>query len=463
MASVTVYPLPTQQAAVQPIPQESLRSSRWAFYALCVFVVVQAYMIPVLQLGPSWAIWPGLTDFAIGLLGITIFYKSPSISKDNRVIFGFLLFVAYFLFLSYFGQTIWFGLLGIREMNGSQGVNFGMFQVYRVFQATFIYWAIMRIPLTASRLRILRNLVLITFLLVCLGIMLTYFEVVKTESLAPHITDNINVGGPWSKFYKRNPEGDGLGTIGYNHSYPGSQVLMLMALYAHLERGKRSALTAILIGLGLFTVFITGARSGLAGTLVWVLAYFIRKPQLAILGFAAALIGLSVIMMVDPSTLLSERTLERQSALADPLSSESLSGRPTLWADHIGYLKQNWTRWLIGGGFGSNMETGHYSHQNYLQITMETGLLGLSIAAAFAFTVLSRLWKNEGHERSIFWVTLGLMVTALNDEALYPIPHRVHFLSLYCASLAIALRSKESETETVEEERTSFAFTGHNR
>lgn len=442
MATVALSDI-TFASNVREVSQESLHRSRWAFLALCFFILAQSYTVPIVQIGPSWAVWPSLADFAIGLLGLTLFYKPPAISQDSKTVFRLLVLVAYFLALSYFGQTLWSSLIGFRERNGSQGINFGVFQVYRIFQATFVYFAVMRIPFTPQRLSILRNLVLAVYLFVCLMIALTYFGVVSTADLAPHITDNFNVGGPWSKFYKGNPEGDGLGTIGYNHSYPGSQVLMLLALYVHLAGNKRFGFTALLVGLGFFTVFITGARSGLAGILVWSVAYFLRKPQLAILG-GAVILGLTTLVVItEPSALFAERTLERQSALANPLNSENLSGRPTLWGDHVNYLTQSWSRWIIGGGFGSNMETGHYSHQNYLQILMETGLVGLSLAAFFAWNVLSHLYKREDADHSIFWVTIGLMVTALNDEALYPVPHRVHFLSLYTTSLAIALRPEE--------------------
>jgi hypothetical protein len=415
------------------------RGSRLAYFALCCYLISQAYMVPVLPFGPSWAVWPTLADMSVALMAVSVFYRG-FLSDNHRNVIKGLVLVIIVISISYLGQTVLMGLLGVRDMDNNNGIIFGGFQLYRILQFAFIFWASGRVPMTPARLNTLRIIVMCVFLFVCITIALTFQSTVPTAIFAPQIPDDVKVGGPWSKFYLNNYEKDGLGTIGYDHSYPASQVLLLLGLHIHLCLGKRRTLNSFLMLLALGVIFITGSRTVLAGALVFALVMMLEDPRYAVVALIVVVLGISAISLGElGGTGMSDRILERQAALLNPAES-GFSGRDTRWELHLNNLNKSPVNWIIGSGFGATFEFGVHAHMNYLQVISETGYIGFITAAIFAYIVLSTLWKVDVAKHPIFWVTIALLVTAFTEETFYPIAHKTHFIGFYLCSLAITLR-----------------------
>jgi hypothetical protein len=75
------------------------------FFALGLYLLAQAFMIPVRAVGPSWAIWPTLADVALFMLCLAFLpYSSMGskvISYANKAVFRNLLIVFFGAALSY--------------------------------------------------------------------------------------------------------------------------------------------------------------------------------------------------------------------------------------------------------------------------------------------------------------------------------------------------------------------------
>ena len=51
-------------------------SSRWLFASVCVYLLTQCFNVPILAIGPTWALWPALPDFASALVVLTWLVES---------------------------------------------------------------------------------------------------------------------------------------------------------------------------------------------------------------------------------------------------------------------------------------------------------------------------------------------------------------------------------------------------
>jgi O-antigen ligase len=323
------------------------------------------------------------------------------------------------------------------------GVFFGAYQLYRLVQFIVLLWATTRITMTPDRLAILRRIVDAVLVFVCMGIVLTFFEVLPKSLLVQHLPADPAVAGPWS-FYRSFYEGEGWGTIGYNHAYVGAQVLLLTSLRIHLSEKHESLTNALLLFIMMLVIFMSGSRAGLAASMAFAAAILWRRPThaIAITTIALTLIVLTISFSGTAADLFKsnpilDSTAERQMQLANPTGAESLSGRDEIWRDKIIWLNEDPTRWITGTGFGSH---GHRSaHMLYLQIIAETGLIGLIVFVLLAFKVLYHLYHRERGVKPIFWATIALFFSATSQDTYYPVPQCGQFLGFYFVALVIAL------------------------
>jgi hypothetical protein len=421
-----------------------LQATQWPFFALCCYLLSQAYTIPILPIGP-WAVWPCLSDLAAGLFVLTFllnFRQAPLASSANRRIFLLLVLVLWSSILSYTWYLTWVD-------PAAKGVNFGIFQIYRLVQFISIFWVTTRIPFTLERINILRRIVDTVFIFVCLGIWLTYTSIVPLAAVTAHLPQV----GAWM-YYEGAGEYEslGLGFVGYNHAYGAVQVLMLASLRIHLALNQDKVLsnTAFLL-ISIATCFVSGSRAGFAAMLFFAIVYTYRFKKI-ICGFI--LIYVMLILMLVTLIVLqlypvnvntfgdSNITIRRQQALLEINDPSSFNGRDEIWAERITFLKnQDIVSLLFGTGFGSAIDSGNNAHMLYLQIILETGLVGLLLFILLFWQIIYFLNLYEsGFIKSIFWATISFLISSLTQETFYPVPALGHFLGFYLCSLAIALR-----------------------
>jgi hypothetical protein len=111
-----------------------------------------------------------------------------------------------------------------------------VYQIYRLVQFFFLYWVVIRIPMTAQRITILRNIVFVVLLIVCAGVFITHYKFLPTIAFVGHLPSDSSESGPWNIYwtYTRLDLAAPFGMVGYNHSYVGAQCLLLLAFFLHL-------------------------------------------------------------------------------------------------------------------------------------------------------------------------------------------------------------------------------------
>jgi hypothetical protein len=442
MASASTLSFQTPLAAAdQPTAgEEGLAHSRWALLAFCLYIMAQGFTIPVLAIGPSWAIWPTLPDFATAFLGVTALLSgSPGqfLSATHKTLVHYLVACLLACFVSF----IFLIRLLPDPSIGAMEPTWGAFQLYRLVQFFIVFWAAARIPLSPQRIRMLSGVVAGVFYLVCLGVILTFFNVLPPEYLTLHLPRDPIALGPWADYALGDPA-RGWGTIGYNHAYVAAQILVLLALYLRL-RPVASALSNIVPILpALAATFLTGSRAGFAATGLFAVLQLFQRPTVCIALFAAMAL---LAAQYDWDSLPQElgQLTESQREIFDPLNRHSLHGRTEIWQEHLDFLQVRPWLWASGAGFGSVVQTGN-AHCLYLQILVELGVAGLVLWLGLVAYVLNALHRREPSAQPIFWLTVTLLVASLTQETFYPVPAFGHLLGLYLACLAITLRGAES-------------------
>ena len=424
--------------------RRGLLQSRWQFVGVCAYLLSQAYMIPICSLGPSWPVWPTLADLSVALLLCTCLLRagqSRSLSLPNRTALRGLLFIVIGCLISYGIVTILMEAsrpLNIPKLNGR---DVGAYQIYRMMQSLFVFWAVAQVELNPSRTAILRHVVTFTLIAICVPMLLTFVSVFEAGIFTAHLPADRHLS-PWPLYSIRDSRG--WGTISYNHSYTSVQILLLAALRIHLSDTVRAFANGFCLMLGLLCIFISGSRAGLAAAVFFTLVIFNRRPiyvALAVLATTAAPFVLE--LLSDSWKVQLSLTGERQATLFALDDSDNVNRRTDVWKAHIAFLSESPIRWLVGTGFGSGLENIGAGHNQYLHFIIETGLLGLLIWLMLFLRILGLLGRFEGGERAILWVTVALLLSCVTQETFYAVPVMGHFCGFYFCAVAIALRRRQ--------------------
>ncbi|MGR3278823.1 O-antigen ligase family protein [Acaryochloris marina NIES-2412] len=422
--------------------------TKYIFWALCFYLLSQAYTIPILAVGPSWALWPNISDLTCGLLIFSLIanikHASPA-SEANRKIFKTLIFTILACILSYILYLDWIYNVSASFEN-AKGITFGLFQIYRLIQFIGIFWSTSLIPLTPKRINTLSKIVSFTLIFVCLGVVLTFTSILPLTSVTAHLPNE----GAWIFYtaYGASGEGKGLGFVGYNHAYVAAQIMMLVGLRIHLASDNNQILqNTLLICLSLASSFICGSRSGFLGMLFFSIIYIYcsKKPKYEFIIAYATLIPILIAFIIKPAALFNSKYLnssivERQKTLLETGNTSNLSGRDIIWLERLEFLNKKPLRWLFGSGFGAATDSGENAHNLYLHIIVETGTVGLILFLYLFSQILYYLYQNEAGMKAIFWMTIAILISSSSQETLYPVVALGHFLGFYFCCLAIALR-----------------------
>lgn len=415
-------------------------SDRVAFVLLCLCVAAQGYSLPIWPIGPSWAVWPTPPILVAGaLIATCIVARRPVWPSLQGVLRGYVLLFGFCL--------LSFGLVTVAGRKAllpyaTLDIGFPLYHIWIMLLAGGSLWAASTIHLDERRARSLRRVTLLTLLWVCVTVGLTYHNFVPTRFFAPQLPLDEEVSGAFYR-YLTNWPGSGLGTIGYNHAYAASVILILTALWMHLlPKGQRSWLRPAVVSLALLAVFLTGSRAGFAGFVLFFGLVALRERSAKLVLGTLASVPLLVLTLQATDFDLGEM-LGRQATILERPTTETLSERDLIWQERLHFLDEDKVRWIIGTGFGSASASGDNAHMLYLHIIVETGLIGLLVFAAFFLFVLRLLWRLGPSARLFFIATVALLFSSLTQETLYPVPAKGFTLPLYLIALAIVVRSTE--------------------
>ncbi len=419
--------------------------TRTLFVGVCAYILSQCFTIPISALGPSWAIWPLLSDAALVVMFLGWLVAPRQLDTNSRVrrtVLDCLVAIILLCLVSF----AWMALVYATSYSPSEekGVSFGVFQLFRMMEFLAVYFFTSSTPLSRRRIAILDWCATATLLFACASIVLTYSSVISSSYFCGHLPDS-DLSGPWIPMIEG--RGEGLGTIGYNHSFVASQIMFLLGLRLILNAGQSSLPNIVLLLLSILSVALTGARAGLAMMLLFGMSvvfssYSMKEIILVFLScLSAALLG--VVLFGDTHSEQDVELLERLSTTKDFYKAENLSGRDEIWSEKVDNLNKHPYQWMVGGGFGSAIDNkGLNAHNLPLHIISELGLVGLLAFGAMMKSLLKLLWTCIDDRKVLFLLVTTLLIGSMTQENFYPVPASGHTLGLFFCILAIALRSK---------------------
>ena len=415
------------------------RNAWLSFFGICFYLASQAFQIPILAIGPSWAVWPVLSDVAVAILLVGLLANSRRLrilSIPIREVYSSLLLIFGATVAAFLAMNLPSLLRTVPQVEKS--FQFGIFQIYRLAQFLLVFRVAAGLPLTLKRVRILSAVAFITLALAFLGIVGTYTSVLSTPLLVSHLPSDRSVAGPWvalstGQWYEA-------GTIGYNHAYVAVQLVMLAGLALSLKPKRSFLFDVLCLLISCLGVFFTASRAGMAAALFLMVTYLFKRPAALLLAIAAfGLLFLAFSNHLGDLKMGIAETAERQLTLQRPLDPENLSGRADIWRNSLQFLMEEPVRWVIGAGPGIAARLGNNAHMLPLQIILEGGIVGLILFGWTMFRMMTRLRRFEHGVKPIFLTTGALLISSLTQETLYPVPSMGHFLGLFFCAVALTL------------------------
>lgn len=427
-----------------PTLQRAIDHDSICLWVCCIYVVSQIYMVPVWVLGPSWSVWPSITDLVVTLMLVLLPFTrkngvrpSSAISAVRRL----LVIVTAGAIVSYLLLTL--NYLGLKTTNGfnDKGQYVGLYQIYRLCQFLAVFWFATRIDWNAKHRRWLRRSIGLTFWVSCALMLANYFDLVRTQALSPQIPKDLNIAGPWA-YYSLGVVGNAVGSISFHHAYPAMQILLLAAMYLYLLPMAKVWLPCGILSCLWLCALVSGSRAGFVAVSVLLVAVVLSRPRqlLLLLASTAVFVVVGLYFSANLADAFS-RAVSRQQSIATSYDEDGLAGRVEIWSERVALLNWEPVLWLTGSGFGSAIESGNNGHMLYLQTTLECGLVGTGLFLFLAWKVLSFLWRLGARARVLCYVTIAILLSGLTQETLYPVPALGHFSGMYLFCIGVALSS----------------------
>lgn len=405
-------------------------------WLLGIYILVQFFGLPVLGVGP-WALWPTLADLAFwAALVCALLYSCP-VQAHLLPIWRAILVVD----ILAVGSALL--LLVMRDGNLSVAINFGAFELYKLLQLSAVFWMVGRLRLTSELLARWERAAIVSYVLMVVTITATYFSGAIPKFLAHYLPHGLGRSGPWEAFYLHHERG--LGTLGYNHAYVAA-LLLLLGTFLMMLRPQRSSMW-VLLSL-VIASFLSGARAGLVGALLFVVLEGLRVPLRSLVAILAT--GVSGLFAMPYFEDQINELVERQSTILNANDSENLAGRTDIWGTYLTNLTEDPFRLLLGSGLGSGWaNNGSNAHMLILQVVYETGLVGLTVFIGLFALVFTQLRKVKTPAAQIFFnALLGLWASSLVEETFFPNSAFGSFLPMLMLVLVVALTPRRTNSQS---------------
>jgi O-antigen ligase len=210
---------------------------------------------------------------------------------------------------------------------------------------------------------------------------------------------------------------------------------------------KRNYLQIITALVLLFYIFATGSRSALLiailSFMVMIILFFGRKKWYLSLGIIASVIALFVIVLsLPPFATFADRLIASLKVLIDGETSSDMSTTFRLEYLYEG-IELIVRKPIFGYGeayiFRTLSLTGQDTHNNFIELGVDYGLLSLIIYEGFLIYSFIKIHKQKNEEKNLYLVWLIAIFLA---QFFYPIYSlKVEFL-LFCFIVAFASRDK---------------------
>jgi O-antigen ligase len=201
------------------------------------------------------------------------------------------------------------------------------------------------------------------------------------------------------------------------------------------------------IPLAIFTVLITGSRTGAITLLIGLLGFVPIVLRAGIIGKIASFLVL-VVALISIANVVPQQTIERIFSTGKEISSGTLNERRVIWANAY----EEWEKSpFVGHGLGSfkriinRYNVSYTAHNSYVAITVEQGVIGLSLYLMVIGTVLIYAWSLGGDSRILMIsllmiIVIGQLSLTLQDRMYIWFAYALVVLSFYIKNNALTTR-----------------------
>ncbi len=403
-------------------------------FAVIVYLLSHSFEIPILPVGPSWAVWPRLDDFATLFLFMVYLgtrNNTCPMDKNERLISRLIVIGIIF--------TIPSILLGqLMNPGAAKGMTFGIAHTYRVAEYFLVWFCIRGMVFSSKQFdKISYAIFFITIFVVIISIG-NITGKIPIAKLVAHLPYGA-VSGRFILLHEKT--GPSLAMGPYAGSLTMRMTLFTMLLLVSRKPSAIFRIPLIVIIGGV--IFFGAARAGMIG---WALAIaFFSCKSIKQLVIVILMILLFYILAVAFSEVIDIEVMERaQSDVRSIVGQEDinvkLSGRVERWSMILRYIVSHpqVLIWGVGWGFTGQIFGGN-AHSMYLHMLCEVGLFGL-VMFLFLLSIIWRLLRGKdrllGAMRAAF---LAYLITSFTGEVFYPTASSGSFLGCLGAIFAIAV------------------------
>ena len=183
-------------------------------------------------------------------------------------------------------------------------------------------------------------------------------------------------------------------------------VAATVLLIENMLRGRRVVISGVCYGVIAVAIVYTASRGNMItwGVSNAMVMFFFLKDRSVTIGKKFFWCMAAIVLLIILVVMLSSN-FEQQWTRMTIIEEGSDNGRFDLWETSLGVWKRNP---IFGVGYNGMLKSaGAVSHNTYLQILTETGILGFCLLLIFAFQLLINTFRSN---RSCFCVLLALFI-----------------------------------------------------
>ena len=406
-------------------------------FAVIVYLISQAFTIPILSIGPSWAVWPRLDDFAtlfLALVYVRTRHLVCPMSKTERfvstlIILGIIVSVP----STFMGKLI--------RPEFVKAPTFGIYQTFRVIEYFAVWYCIRGMTFSSKQF----NKISYTVFFVVLFVVIIGFGNVTGAIPPARLVAHLPVEGAWAMVHKRTGAFRAMGPYGWNPGYMVDQ-LVFLTMIVLASRKPRAIFRILLVGAVGCVVFLSGSR---AATIAWCVALAIwahksAKQLIIMLIVISLLIPFLYIFLGSPDSPVAELVGPRLHSIIYRKEDITMGGRTLQWVAVLRYITSHPSVPImgVGWGFGSEAlepETGIFrAHSMYLDVLLEVGVFGAIMFYILLFDMYRLLRGKDRLLAAIRAAFLGLLVASITGAVFFPLPTGGSFLGFTGAVFAIS-------------------------
>lgn len=281
------------------------------------------------------------------------------------------------------------------------------------------------------------------------ALMITFlvFQLARTEADVEHLYVALVLGSFWLIYLMVKDYQVTGNTVrheieGFDANEVAVKLAMILPLGIYLLIHAKARVLRLLglayIPAALFTILITGSRTGAILMLIGLTGFVPVILRSGLIGKAASVLVV-VVALIGIANVIPQKTIERIFSTGKEISSGTLNERRVVWANAY----EEWEESpLVGHGLGSfrriinPYHVDYTAHNSYVAITAEQGIIGVCLYLTVIGIAFAYAWRLPGDNRILMLsmlliVAIGQLSLTLQDRMHIWFSYALVVLSFY--------------------------------